>query len=66
METRGNTEHCCRRGGRRENLNLPSSKLFTSVVAWRKKEEMVSREKVEPLSLETVFNKLTIINVKNK
>jgi hypothetical protein len=56
-ETGGNTEHCYHRGGRREdldldlNLDLPSSRLFTSFVAWRKKEEVVSREKIEPLSL---------------
>jgi hypothetical protein len=54
-ETGGNTEHCCHRGGRSENLDLnldfPSSWLFASFVAWRKREKMVSKDKVEPLSL---------------
>ena len=50
----GNTEHCCRRGGRRENLDLPFSRLFTSFVAWRKREEMVFKETVEPFSLKTI------------
>jgi hypothetical protein len=42
METEGNTEHYCCRRGRRENLDLPSSKFFTSFVARRKKEGVVS------------------------
>jgi hypothetical protein len=50
METGGNTEHYYHREEMRENLDLnldlPSSRLFTSFVAWRKSEEVVSREKV--------------------
>jgi hypothetical protein len=65
METGGNTEHCYRRGGRRKNLYLPSSRLFTSFIAWRKTEEVVSKEKVELLSLENPKATLLLIDNRN-